>query len=89
MIYTTQIKVSKMDEKILEILKDLTYINAVIATELIRITENTALMANKPAEKVSKCSVEHDKISEKVIELVEKYSSPIILQPLKDHVLKH
>ncbi len=78
-----------MDEKILDVLKDLTYINAVIATELIRITENTAVMANKPAEKVAKCAIEHGKISEKVIQLAEKYSNPSLLQPLKDHVLKH
>ena len=78
-----------MDEKILEVLKDLTYINAVIATELIRITENTALIANKPTEKVSKCVIEHDKISAKVIQLAEKYADHSLLQPLKDHVLKH
>ena len=78
-----------MDEKILEVLKDLTYINAVIATELIRITENTAVMANKPPEKVSKCVIEHDKISAKVMQLAEKYADPSLLQPLKDHVLKH
>ena len=78
-----------MDEKILEVLKDLTYINAVIATELIRITENTAVMANKPPEKVSNCVIEHDKISAKVMQLAEKYADPSLLQPLKDHVLKH
>ena len=78
-----------MDEKILEVLKDLTYINAVIATELIRITENTAVMANKPPEKVSKCVIEHDKISAKVMQLAEKYADPSLLQPLKDRVLKH
>lgn len=78
-----------MDEQILKVLKDLTFINAVIATELIRITENTALIAKKPAEKVSKCVIEHDKISEKIIELVAKYSDSSLLKPLKDHVLKH
>lgn len=78
-----------MDEKILEVLKDLTYINGVIATELIRITENTALMAQKPAEKVAKCAIEHDKLCEKVIQLVAKYSPPTLLEPLKEHVLKH
>lgn len=77
-----------MDEEILEVLKDLSFINAVIATELIRITENTALIAKKPEEKVKKCAVEHDRLAEKIIELVEKYR-PADTKLLKTHVLKH
>ncbi|NVM55905.1 MAG: hypothetical protein HWN66_19550 [Candidatus Helarchaeota archaeon] len=78
-----------MEAKIFEVLKDLTFVNAVIATELIRITENTALMANKPPDKVAKCGIEHQKLNEKIIELVEKYNKPTTIKPLVDHVLKH
>jgi hypothetical protein len=81
-------EVKKMDEEILEVLKDLSFINAVIATELLRITENTALIAKKPEEKVRKCVVEHNRLGEKIIELVEKYR-PADTELLKSHVLKH
>jgi hypothetical protein len=77
-----------MDEEILEVLRDLSFINAVIATELLRITENTALIAQKPEEKVKKCALEHDRLGEKIIELVEKYR-PAATKLLKTHVLKH
>ncbi len=77
-----------MDEEILEVLKDISFINAVIATELLRITENTALIANKPLEKVDKCSLEHNKIAEKVLKLIKKYK-PTLSEALKNHVLPH
>ncbi|MFX1294196.1 MAG: hypothetical protein ACFFD2_04980 [Promethearchaeota archaeon] len=76
-----------MDKEILAVLKDLTFINAVIATELIRITENTAIMA-KGKQVFAKCAGEHQKLSEKIIELVEKYQQTNI-ETLKNHVLKH
>ena len=82
------ILVFKMQREILEVLKDLTYINAVIATELIRITENTAVLANKPPEKVAKCQQEHQKLCEQIINLVEK-NKPKMLEDLKAHVLSH
>ncbi|MHA1267043.1 MAG: hypothetical protein ACTSRS_17525 [Candidatus Helarchaeota archaeon] len=78
-----------MENEILEILKDLTFINAVIATELLRITENTASIANKPAEKVAQCTTEHQKLSEKIIQLVQKYQSAEFTTPLKTHNLGH
>jgi len=81
-------EVKKMNEEILEVLRDLLFINAVIATELLRITENTALIAQKPEEKVEKCINEHDRLGEKIIELVEKYR-PTATKLLKTHVLKH
>ncbi|HUY00021.1 MAG TPA: hypothetical protein VMV49_10740 [Candidatus Deferrimicrobium sp.] len=76
-----------MDEEILQVLKDLSFINAVIATELIRIAENTAIMAKGP-QVVEKCAAEHQQISEKILELVESYK-PNIIEILKKHVLKH
>ena len=76
-----------MDEEILQVLKDLSFINAVIATELIRIAENTAITAKGP-QVIEKCAAEHQQISEKILEIVESYK-PNITQILKQHVLKH
>ncbi len=78
----------KVDKEILEILKDLLYINAIIATELVRITENTASMAGKPETKVAKCSEEHQKLNEQIIKLVKKYKSTLA-NILENHVLPH
>ncbi|MHA1131606.1 MAG: hypothetical protein ACTSQI_09795 [Candidatus Helarchaeota archaeon] len=77
-----------MDKKILEVLKDLSFINAVIATELIRITENTAQLADKAPEKIANCQREHQQLNEQIINLVEKYN-PSQLKILKSHVLSH
>lgn len=76
-----------MDKEILEVLKDLIFINTVIATELIRITENTAIIA-KGEQIIAKCAGEHQALNEKLVELVEKYN-PTLTEPLKKHVLKH
>ncbi len=72
------------NEKILEALKDLIWINAVIATEIIRVVENTkaALGSDVPAS----CKDEHRQILQKVIELAEKWRKEDIL---REHNLKH
>ena len=70
-----------------ELLKDLIWLNGVIATELIRISENTAaILLGK--ESVSPCGPQHTKINERVIEILEKHS-PEKIRTLKEHVLKH
>lgn len=73
----------------LEILKDLTFINAVIATELLRITENTAIIAGKPPQKVDQCSLEHQEIETNILKILEKYGSSSALKSLKNHLMKH
>lgn len=58
------------DEK--EMLKDLIWLNAVIATELIQITENTSQILRKEAPPAS-CLTDHQALRETAIEMVEKY----------------
>ncbi len=74
-----------MDErKVLEALKDLIWLNAVIASEIIRVVENTksALGSGVP----EKCKKEHRMILEKVINIAEKWKKEDIL---RTHNLKH
>ncbi|MEM3526283.1 MAG: hypothetical protein QXV37_02610 [Candidatus Jordarchaeaceae archaeon] len=70
-----------------EILTDLIWINGIIATELIRITENTAAIL-KGKQTISPCGPQHAKINEKIIEILEKYL-PEKTSILREHVLKH
>jgi hypothetical protein len=79
--------VNALNEDLTDLLKDLLFINAVIATELIRITENTAIIAKKPEEKVVKCIKEHNNLNERILKIIEKYIPNI--EPLKSHVLPH
>jgi len=74
-------------ERLEELLKDLIWLNGVIATELIRITENTAsILMGRDA--VSPCGPQHMKINEQIIEILEKHL-PERVGILKEHVLKH
>jgi hypothetical protein len=74
-------------EELKELLKDLIWINGVVATELIRITENTAtILSGKKT--VSPCGTQHTKINEQIIEILEKYL-PEKTGTLREHVLKH
>ena len=75
------------DEKeIINILKDLIYLQSIIATELIKITENTSRLSR--GEVPQSCLDEHANLEKKIIEICEKYCSDKI-SDLKQHVLKH
>ena len=72
-------------------LADLIYINSIIATEVIKITENTATIrrGEEFLEKTG-CLVEHHELSKRIIEIAKKYqknTEDLVL--LEDHVLKH
>jgi hypothetical protein len=70
-----------------ELLKDLIWLNGIIATELIRITENTAgILRGK--QSASACGPQHAKINEQIIEILEKYL-PEKTSTLREHVIKH
>ena len=72
-------------------LADLIYINGVIATELIKVTENTATMRHG-GEFLDKtaCISEHDQLNQKIIEIVKKYQRTTEdLAGLDSHVLNH
>lgn len=70
-----------------EILRELIWLNGVIATELIRITENTAAILSGK-EKADSCTLEHAKINEQIIEILEK-NLPEKTRTLKKHILGH
>ncbi|WP_298665238.1 hypothetical protein [uncultured Methanofollis sp.] len=58
------------DEK--EMLKDLIWLNAVIATELIQITENTSQILRKEAPPAT-CRADHQALRETALAMAEKY----------------
>ena len=72
-------------------LADLIYINGLVATELINITENTAaIRKGDESLKNSTCIEQHNELREKVIEIVKKYkSNPKDYESLENHVIKH
>ncbi|MFX0017993.1 MAG: hypothetical protein ACFFAK_06280 [Promethearchaeota archaeon] len=75
-------------------LSDLIYLNCVIATELIKVTENTA--AQRHGEdflKQTDCISEHNDINENILNVLNKYyktpEDSEKMEKLKDHVLNH
>ena len=72
-------------------LSDLIYINGVIATELIKITENTAAIRHgEDFLNNSPCIPEHTQLNENIINITKKYiQSPKFISILEKHVLKH
>jgi hypothetical protein len=73
------------------ILSDLIYINGIIATELIKITENSATIRHgKEFLDKTNCLAEHHELNKKVIEIVKKYQKkPEDSAILENHVLNH
>ncbi|MBD3193915.1 MAG: hypothetical protein GF317_02595 [Candidatus Lokiarchaeota archaeon] len=72
-------------------LSDLTFINGVIATELMKITENlAALRKGEEVLQKSNCLKEHHELNEKIIEIIKKYKiKPEDYETLENHILKH
>ncbi|NVM17352.1 MAG: hypothetical protein HWN80_06515 [Candidatus Lokiarchaeota archaeon] len=73
---------------------DLIYINSIIATELVKITENlAALRHGEDFLEKSTCTSEHNELNQEIINILDKYnktSSEVIrMERLKKHVLKH
>lgn len=72
-------------------LADLIYINGIIATELIKVTENTATI-RRGEEFLNKttCLAEHNQLNKKIIEILKRYQKTTDdLAGLDSHVLKH
>ncbi len=74
-----------MDEELKDMLKDLLWLNSVIATELIQITENTSQILRKE-DIPETCRVEHAELRRRALEIAEKCQP---CQALKDHLEKH
>ncbi|MFX1568440.1 MAG: hypothetical protein ACFFCV_08735 [Promethearchaeota archaeon] len=72
-------------------LSDLIYINGIIATELIKVTENTAtIRRGEEFLQKTRCLKEHQELNYKIIEILKKYQrKPEDLASLEKHVLKH
>jgi hypothetical protein len=73
------------DPEIKEMLADLIWLNALIATELIQVTENSSSILRKsPPPKT--CLVEHNALRETALSLAEKYRPGTMLA---QHLGKH
>lgn len=72
-------------------LSDLLYINGIIATELIKITENSAAIRHgEDFLNKSSCMSEHNQLSKHIIDIVKKISDKSEeIASLEKHVLKH
>ncbi|MHC1590807.1 MAG: hypothetical protein ACXQS8_01865 [Candidatus Helarchaeales archaeon] len=76
------------EDEILNCLKDLIFINGLIATELITLVENSSKIARKSDSVPESCRQAHDRLNEQVIQIMEKYWSSELTN-LKEHVRKH
>ena len=73
------------DRKVLDALKDIIWLNAVVASEIIRVTENTrSALGSSPAKR---CKEEHKAIVRNIIRISEKWKEDS--QVLRVHNLKH
>jgi hypothetical protein len=73
------------DKDTKEMLADLIWLNAVIATELIQITENSSAILRKSPPPAS-CLVEHQALRNTALAMAEKYRPGTMLG---QHVGKH
>ncbi|MDP3563744.1 MAG: hypothetical protein Q8R70_04575 [Methanoregula sp.] len=73
------------DPETKEMLADLVWLNAVIATELIQITENSSAILHKTSPPAS-CIAEHHELRKTALQIAEKYRPATALG---QHLLKH
>lgn len=66
------------DKETREMLADLIWLNAVIATELIQITENTSAILRKSPPPAS-CLVEHNALRSTALAMADKYRPGTVL----------
>ena len=73
---------------------DLIYVNSIIATELVKITENLAAIRHgEDFLEKSTCTIEHNELNQEIINILDKYNKTseevIRMERLKKHILKH
>ncbi len=73
---------------------DLIYVNSIIATELVKITENLAAIRHgEDFLEKSTCTTEHNELNQEIINILDKYNKTseevIRMERLKKHILKH
>ena len=73
------------------ILADLIYINGIIATEAMKITENTAAIRHgEEFLHKSNCLKDHHELNKKVLELIKKYKPKLEdFSCLEKHLFNH
>jgi len=71
--------------EVVELLKDLIKINAIIATELIQLVENSSkqLRGDIPES----CQIQHGELRKEIVELAEKWNNNCNM--LRSHNLNH
>ena len=69
-----------------DLLRDLIRINAVIATELIQLVENSSRLV-RGGDVPETCKVQHQVLKKEVIEIAERWSDGC--QALREHNLAH
>ena len=75
-------------------ISDVIYLNGIIASELIKITENlAALRHGEEFLNKSSCIPEHNELNEEIVEIIKRYNKNPDEIPRKEtfenHVLKH
>jgi hypothetical protein len=75
-------------------ISDLIYLNGIIASELMKITENLAAIRHGEEFLVkSSCIPEHMKLNQEIINIISKYNKEELdierRNDLEKHVLKH
>ncbi len=73
------------EDELKEMLQDLIWLNAVIAIELLQITENTSAILRKAAPPET-CLVEHNALREVALGIAERYRPGT---PLAQHLRGH
>ena len=73
------------DMEIGEMLRDLLWLNAVIATEIIQLTENTSALVHK-ASPPMRCLEEHQALRAVALAIAEKYRKE---DSLRMHLIRH
>jgi len=73
------------EQEFVELLKDLVKINAIIATEMIQLVENSSkqLRGDIP----DSCKIQHSELRKEIVELAEKWNNNCDI--LRSHNLKH
>lgn len=76
-----------MSEQLETLLKHLIFLNSIIATEVIQITENTSALLRE-GKVPEKCLEAHDRLRKDVIKILEE-TDPKLVENLRKHLYGH
>ena len=77
-----------------DMISDLIYLNSIVATELVKITENLAAIRHgEEFLQKSSCIPEHNALNQEILNIVKKYNKEVNnlerFNNLEKHVQKH